>query len=324
MKRFATLSVAVIVLIGGAPVWAQPNLSVKMNDIVTNIADGDPFPDNLFDTSGPNPFSGTTTNGGDPMLAAVWEQTIVLGMNGAQQVGSIIGRLDLGGQLQQQIIVTELASRMLYYEPVDGNITTAGDPFLFSQFNMAGGNPMVLDLVDSDNNGGNGFTPYINDLFPIVPVQNGTEIAVWQGQPIQVEIVALTLAGLVPIATNTMVPFEFYADDGGINKLDNLFGVFEDDWVLPLGPNVLLSDDGTAGGNFVMSPFLKGWPNLPQTRAKGHPGGVVNVVIGSALPGPAGIFHPTSGIPLPAAVWMAIPLLGGMGVMKLRRSRRAA
>ncbi|HUS39609.1 MAG TPA: PEP-CTERM sorting domain-containing protein [Pirellulales bacterium] len=319
-----TVFAAALVCVGPVA-FGQVNISVKMNDIQANIADGDPFPDNLFDLSGPNPFSGTTTGGGNAMLAAVWEQTINVTSSGNETVGTIQGPPALAGQLQQQIQVTEQNSQMLYYEPFDpgdGNFVTSGDPILFSSFNMAGGQPMVLNLVDSDNNGGNGFTPYINDLFPQIPLPNGTEIAVWEGAPIQVEIVALTLTGVEPIAINTMVPFEFYADDG-TNQLDNAFGVFEDDWFLPLGPNVQLDLDGVPGGPLGPSPFLMDWPNLPQTRSKGHPGGFVNVVIGSPPPGPAGIFHPTAGVPEPSTAVLSMLALAGFAMSGWRRRRRA-
>ena len=138
----------------GPTAFGQVPISVKMNDIQANIADGDPFPDNLFDTSGLFPFSGTTTGGGNPMLAAVWEQTVNVNSSGNQSVGAIQGPL-AGNQLQQQIQITETNSQMLYYEPFnpgDGNFVTAGDPILLSSFNMAGGCPMILNLVDADPN----------------------------------------------------------------------------------------------------------------------------------------------------------------------------
>ena len=320
MSRITAVAIVLVLFACSTHVKAQ-----LISDFITNdigpISGGDPMPDNLFDTS--LLFQGLTI-GGSPTLSAVWQQTVFISSSGNTTVGSIPGPLP-GGQLQTQIQVTETDSQMLFYEwPTDFTFVAGGDPILFSQFNMGGGGgPMVLNLVDADPNlVGN--QPFLNDLSPQVPLDPGTEIAVWQGSPIPVEIVALTLTGVQPVAVNTMVPFQFFGDDG-TDTLDNAFGVFTGDWVLPLGPGVLLDSSGTGAGPFTPSPFLMNWPVLPQTRWKGHPGGWVQVVVSSTpLPGPAGIFHPGGGIPLPGAATMGMAGLCGVGLTRRPRSKTNA
>jgi hypothetical protein len=211
---------------------------------------------------------------------------------------------------------------MQFYEfPTDGSIVNTGDPFLHSQLNMLGG-PMTLSLVDGDTSlTSPGFQSFFNNV-PQVPL-NGEWVTVWQGEPIQVEIVALTLTGLEPIAVNEMVPFQFFADDDVNPVLDNAFGIFTGDWSLPLGPDVLLDEDGVAGGAVAPSAFLQEWVDMPQFRWKGHPGGWTQVITGSPLPGPAGIIHQSqAAVPEPSTWVMLLSGCLGLTCFRLRRKRK--
>jgi hypothetical protein len=57
-------------------------LSNYIDHIRTTFAGGDPIPDNLFDTSGANPFSNLTINGGESTLAATWQQIVTVQRGG--------------------------------------------------------------------------------------------------------------------------------------------------------------------------------------------------------------------------------------------------
>ncbi|MEE9603395.1 MAG: PEP-CTERM sorting domain-containing protein, partial [Thermoguttaceae bacterium] len=174
----------------------------------------------------------------------------------------------------------------------------------------------------ADGNAGNGFTPFTNDMpFGQIPVAPNTPIAVWQGEPIPVEIVALTLASVEPIAVNEFIPFGIFGDDG-VNLLDSSFGIFTGDWDLPLTENVLIDEDGIVGGPLVMSPFLKDWKPKFQIRWKSHRTGLVPIVVGPQIPGPAGILHPVGGgVPEPSTMILALLGLVGLFVQGRRRRR---
>lgn len=264
------------------------DFSVFIDDISTTFAAGQPIPDNLFDTS--QNFANTTT-GGQPTLAASWQQTVRI--DRSNPVNTDYGSRD------SIIGVTETNSSMLFYESANSGTVVAGDPILFSSFDViTGGGPMQLQMIDAEPGTPGVFDGFVNDLPGLTGLAPGTPIQVWQTGTVDIQINALTQGGLQPIAVNQMMGFQVFGDDG-TNTLDNAFGIFLDDWVLPLGKDVLLSNDGTPTGDFEQSTYLEEWVPLIPIRWKGHPDGWVAIATGSEIPGPAGILHLPREIPTP-------------------------
>ncbi len=250
--------------------WGQVPLSNYANSVWMPLAGGQPMPDNLFNAGGPNPFS-QITFGGQDSLTTIWTQTVTINRLNPINVG--------GFPTPSTIQVSETASIGTYYELAEQLFETnpANDPILTTQLVLGPTLPgtMALQIVDA-NPGMPGVQPFINDMFPIVPVPNGTPVAIWTAPPAIIRIVS---PGGVDVATNIMVPFQVSSLPLG-TPLDNAFGVFTADWTV----NTLLIDGAP-------SPWLTFWVDLPQIRWKPHPSGWTAVVVGAPMPGPAGVLH---------------------------------
>ena len=268
--RTAPLTAAALCGLCAAQLAAQVPLSNYANGVWFPLAGGQPMPDNLFDTSNPNAFS-TMTVGGQDTLTATWIQTVTINRFNPMPIGPF--------QAPQIIQVTESASQAAFYEAGEQTFVTDAlmDPILNTALVLGPTLPgtMQLQLVDA-NPGQPGFQHFVNDMFPLVPVPNGTPIAIWTGPS---EIIRIVSPMGNTVATNVMRPFQIASLPIG-TPLDNAFGIFEGGWSV-----IDLDIDG------VPSPYLDVWEDIPQIRWKPHPGGWAAVVIGAPLPGPAGVLH---------------------------------
>ncbi len=248
-------------------------LSTFRDNVLVPMANNQPFPQGLFQTGLPAPFSATTVGGGTT-LATSFLQTIEVQSQNPVNIGLPIFFASHN--------VIERASVGIFTEPSEGVIDQT-DPIVSTS--LAIGTPLganslpavwQLNLLDADGNGGNGPTPYFNDFLTEAPL--GEPIAVFQS-PGPIPVALVSPMGRI-IATNTMTGFQFTSvNPMAVDPLNNMFGIYLDDWTM-----MEMDVDG------MPSPFLMGWMNMPIIRWKGHmPGGPpVPVVVGM---GPAALWH---------------------------------
>lgn len=301
MKRLNRLD---IVMVLGVSLLAVPRanaqlLSTFRDNVLVPMANNQPFPQGLFQTAMPTPFSNTTVGGGTTLATAYLQSISVQSLN----------PINFGPVPSFSThVVTETASQGIYTEPSEG-VFDIMDPILTASLAIGaplGNLPAVwqLNIVDADGNAGNGPTPFVNDFLPEAPL--GSPVAVYQS-PGPIPVALVSPMGRI-IATNTMTGFQFTSVDPMAPPdplLNNMFGIYLSDWTM-----LEMDVDGTS------SPFLMEWMNMPQIRWKAHMRGgpPVAVVVGM---GPAALWHGPF-VPEPACGWLALTM-GATCIVTRRR-----